>query len=165
MLFRSRQEGRPDSGVGRGKMSSREQRLLAIGLFQQINPQYIGLTHSDKSLTPIVSAPKIGLSISSEYVTVVDNIPQISVEALPNRVRTEIQELIIAERNRIREIGDKIRELGEEVAKRELGEQYFEGSQYFYFFPELNSIVRENGVVSLAQLNNLDTLEIGRAHV
>ena len=42
-------------------MSPREQRLLAIGLFQQINPQYIGLTHSDKSLTPIVSAPKIGL--------------------------------------------------------------------------------------------------------
>jgi len=103
---------------------------------------------SDKTRSPIIEAPKFKFNLLTSGV---QKDGTITKEALPFQVRNEVGNIVKAEAARIREIYGKIKEHTEngtlEEYKRNVGEQYFYGSQYFYLFPELNDIIWKDGVV------------------
>jgi len=136
-------------GITRSSMSGREQLLLAIANFQKhnIDAGYLGLTHSDKSITPIIEFEKLkfDLIIPEEFNG------EVTAEMLPKVVRDNIKSLVLAEISRI----NSVKEAKANGATEEtLGKQYYNGGELFYFFPQLNSIVGSNP----ALLNSIDLL-------
>lgn len=132
-----KQTGNDRSGVVRPDMSSREQLFLALSHFQKDpnKPGYLGLTHSDKSVSPITSMDKLKFDISIGK----DFTGEVKVEHLPKLVRNEIQKLIKAELARI-EFVRRGKADGTITAETH-GNQYYNGAEYFYIFPKLNSLL------------------------
>ena len=147
------------AGVTRSDMSSKEQMLLALSHFQKsgLNAGYIGLTHSDKSVTPVIEFEKIKVALGLEKFDGVVTSEMLKTKDTVGAIR----ELIEAESARIKKIR-AIKKQGDEAKanlRREVGDQYYSGAEFFYFFPGLNKIVRDgDGNVVEEILDNVQLL-------
>jgi len=143
-------------GVTRGNMSSREQTLTTLAYFQRVNNAntvgYVGLTHSDKTFSPVVYFEKDNYSVVPSDL--VDG--KVTKESLTANVKSSIKLLVQAEQSRIKNIIDK-KSKGL-VNKNDIGSQYYYGAEYFYFFPSLNDAVKVDGDISLDRLDNTEML-------
>mgnify|MGYP001150284990 CR=1 FL=1 len=149
-----KERGKNTDGVIRTSMSEREQEFTSIGLFQNTESEhtakFIGMTMSDKSRTPIIEAPKFKVNINT--TTLKDR--HITKETLTEDSKEQISNLVKAEAARIRNIRQRIKEDIDNKLKNEVGEQYYNGAQFFYFFPELNGLVYKDGKLDDTMLLN-----------
>jgi predicted kinase len=149
-----KERGKNTDGVTRTSMSEREQEFTSIGLFQDTESEhtakFIGMTMSDKSRTPIIEAPKFKVNINT--TTLKDR--HITKETLTEDSKEQISNLVKAEAARIRNIRQRIKEDIDNKLKNEVGEQYYNGAQFFYFFPELNGLVYKDGKLDDTMLLN-----------
>ncbi len=149
-----KERGKNTDGVTRTSMSEREQEFTSIGLFQDTESEhtakFIGMTMSDKSRTPIIEAPKFKVNINT--ATLKDR--HITKETLTEDSKEQISNLVKAEAARIRNIRQRIKEDIDNKLKNEVGEQYYNGAQFFYFFPELNGLVYKDGKLDDTMLLN-----------
>jgi hypothetical protein len=133
-------------GVTRVNMSDREQWATALGLFQNGNKDtghLIGMTHADKSKTPVyTNVPKI-----NNVASFVEN-----GKDIPFSINRQTAELIYkhvfkSEHKRITTLG------GENI------KQYAEGKKHFYFLPLFNydklSQLKNRNLISEAEFNQI----------
>lgn len=141
-----------NKGVVRQEMSGRELILTSLGYFQKVNKDnrviYTGLTHSDKTFSPLVEFEKEKISIIAS--TLVDG--KVTKDSFSSNVRNGIQKLVQAEVSRI--VNAQEKKSSGAMTIDNVGEQYFNGSEYFYFFPTLNETIKNNPQA----LNNIDAL-------
>ena len=148
------QSGRSASGITRQSMSEREQLLNALAHFQSDSetPGYIGLTHSDKTVSSVIKFKKHKFDL----ITGEDFNGKVTVDNLPNATIKEIRNLVLAEISRIQNFLEKKDTF---ITADTHGEQYYKGAEYFYFFPQLNNLVRgTDGKIIPQNLNDIDTL-------
>lgn len=149
--------GSTTKGVTRSNMSDREQMISILAYFQHnLNkPTFVGLTHSDKAVTPLVSIKKIDLGLNlPDGIDVLDSNILYNIKG----VRDNIKRLVLAEVSRIKASLNNKEDNPNTYTKDSVGNQYYEGAEYFYFFPQLNDIVRINGNIDRASLDNTEIL-------
>lgn len=146
-------------GIVRNKMSDREQEFTSMMFFQQPSTEiakFVGLTMSDKTRSPIIEVPKFKVFLDTDELNGV----KVTKEALSQSTKDEIAKLVKSEAARIVLIHDKIKNAKDnnttEELMQELGPQYYYGSQYFYFFPQLNDILYKDGVMQADMLVSED---------
>lgn len=132
-----------DSGVRRTDMSKSEQLLSFLTEIQSKHKFNLAgfflPTLSDKSTSPIINLPKVKVDLKWNN----------GKPALTTDVIDEVYNLIDGERKRIiswNKFKDSYLETNSEQDLINLvGEQYFKGANYFYFFPDLNNLVDKEG--------------------
>lgn len=149
--------GSTAKGVTRSNMSDREQMISILAYFQHnLNkPTFVGLTHSDKAVTPLVSIKKIDLGLNlPDGIDVIDSNTLYNIKG----IRDNIKRLVLTEVSRIKSSLNNKEDNPDTYTKDSVGNQYYEGAEYFYFFPQLNDLVRINGNIDRASLDNTEIL-------
>ena len=146
-----RERGSSQRGIRRTDMSRREMELDVITKFQT-KSMFYGLTHSDKSTTPIIQADKETIhkfdsqvGIENGHIIITDKyIHPETLNLFNNLVKSEARRILAKNQQTKEELLDKS------------GDKFYEGMDKFYLFPELNSlIVDEQGKVDYSKVEEL----------
>lgn len=123
-----------DGGVTRSNMSTREQLLTAVGLFQNSGDSryahYLSLTHSDKTTSPVfMNMPRI--SNVMEMKLVHDKITNTSLPRfmISEEATKRMYDVFLSEYDRINKAGQ---------VKDYNDPRYEKGSQHFFALPQFN---------------------------